>query len=173
MVVVVLDLSCRLSAASAAAVAIPSGVLDSLPHNRYAVTTIRAIYNETHRDAYGPVGALTVFVPALCVLLCLRLFVRWEWGAMVGRNQWSPQGRDVCLVSAGLVITAFGPDPMCKQSGMGQPSPSQAPGGSTFTVSEFLLTPGVECTRLVSRPGVTARLSSRSSVRHFNFSSKS
>jgi len=57
------------------AVAISSGVLDSLPHNGYVVTTIRAICNETHRDAYGPVGALTVIVPALGLLLCLGLFV--------------------------------------------------------------------------------------------------
>ncbi len=31
------------------AVAISSGVLDSLPHNGYVVTTIRAICNETQR----------------------------------------------------------------------------------------------------------------------------
>lgn len=56
------------------AVAISSGVLDSLPHNGYVVTTIRAICNETHRDAYGAVGALTVIVPGLGLLLCLGLF---------------------------------------------------------------------------------------------------
>ncbi|PKM02903.1 MAG: citrate transporter [Gammaproteobacteria bacterium HGW-Gammaproteobacteria-6] len=56
------------------AVAISSGVLDSLPHNGYVVTTIRAICNETHRDAYAPVGALTVIVPAFGLLLCLGLF---------------------------------------------------------------------------------------------------
>jgi H+/gluconate symporter-like permease len=56
------------------AVAISSGVLDSLPYNGYVVTTIRAICNETHRDAYGAVGALTVIVPGLGVLLCLGSF---------------------------------------------------------------------------------------------------
>jgi hypothetical protein len=45
-------------------------VLDSLPHNGYVVTTIRAIYNETHRDACGVVGALTVIVPGLGLLPC-------------------------------------------------------------------------------------------------------
>ena len=55
-------------------IAISSGVLDSLPHNGYVVTTIRAICGETHRDAYGAVGALTVIVPGLGLLLCLGLF---------------------------------------------------------------------------------------------------
>ncbi|MCK9563353.1 MAG: hypothetical protein M0R02_11625 [Bacteroidales bacterium] len=56
--------------------AISSGALDSLPHNGYVVTTIRAICNETHRDAYGPVGLLTVVVPlaGLVVALGLLLF---------------------------------------------------------------------------------------------------
>lgn len=56
------------------AVAISSGVLDSLPHNGYVVTTIRAICGETHKDAYLPVGALTVIVPGLGLLVCLGLF---------------------------------------------------------------------------------------------------
>ncbi len=56
------------------AVAISSGGLDSLPHNGYVVTTVRAICGETHRDAYGPIGALTVIVPAAGLLLCLFLF---------------------------------------------------------------------------------------------------
>lgn len=56
------------------AVAISSGVLDSMPHNGYVVTTIRAICGETHRAAYLPVGALTVIVPGLGLLLCLGLF---------------------------------------------------------------------------------------------------
>ncbi len=55
-------------------VAISSGVLDSLPHNGYVVTTIRAICGETHRAAYGPVAALTVVVPGLGLILCLLLF---------------------------------------------------------------------------------------------------
>jgi H+/gluconate symporter-like permease len=40
-------------------VAISSGALDSLPHNGYVVTTIRAICKETHAAAYAPMGALT------------------------------------------------------------------------------------------------------------------
>jgi H+/gluconate symporter-like permease len=56
------------------AVAISSGVLDSMPHNGYVVTTIRAICGETHRDAYAPMGALTVIVPGVGLLLCLGLF---------------------------------------------------------------------------------------------------
>ncbi len=55
-------------------VAISSGVLDSLPHNGYVVTTIRAICGETHRAAYGPMAALTVVVPGLGLILCLILF---------------------------------------------------------------------------------------------------
>lgn len=55
-------------------VAISSGVLDSLPHNGYVVTTIRAICGETHRDAYGPMGVLTVIVPLLGLILCIALF---------------------------------------------------------------------------------------------------
>jgi hypothetical protein len=49
-------------------------VLDSLPHNGYVVTTIRAICKETHAAAYAPMGALTVIVPGLGLLLCLGLF---------------------------------------------------------------------------------------------------
>lgn len=55
-------------------VAISSGVLDSLPHNGYVVTTIRAICGETHRVAYGPVAALTVVVPGAGLIVCLLLF---------------------------------------------------------------------------------------------------
>ncbi len=55
-------------------VAIASGGLDSLPHNGYVVTTIRAICGETHKDAYGIVGALTVVIPAVGVILALVLF---------------------------------------------------------------------------------------------------
>ncbi|GAB4184817.1 MAG: GntP family permease [Wenzhouxiangellaceae bacterium] len=55
-------------------VAISSGALDSLPHNGYVVTTIRAICGETHRHAYGPMGALTVIVPLGGLLLALLLF---------------------------------------------------------------------------------------------------
>jgi H+/gluconate symporter-like permease len=55
-------------------VAISSGALDSLPHNGYVVTTIRGICGESHQDAYNPVGALTVIVPTLGVILAIILF---------------------------------------------------------------------------------------------------
>ncbi len=55
-------------------VAISSGALDSLPHNGYVVTTIRAICGETHAAAYPAVGALTVIVPAFGLALALLLF---------------------------------------------------------------------------------------------------
>ncbi len=55
-------------------VAISSGVLDSLPHNGYVVTTIRAICGETHQAAYAPMAAMTVVVPLLGLVLCIALF---------------------------------------------------------------------------------------------------
>jgi H+/gluconate symporter-like permease len=55
-------------------VSISSGALDSLPHNGYVVTTIRGICNETHKDAYWAVGAVTVIVPLLGLTLALALF---------------------------------------------------------------------------------------------------
>ncbi len=55
-------------------VAISSGALDSLPHNGYVVTTIRAICGETHAAAYPAMAALTVIVPVAGLLLCLGLF---------------------------------------------------------------------------------------------------
>ncbi|WP_042354151.1 GntP family permease [Bacillus rubiinfantis] len=55
-------------------VAISSGALDSLPHNGYVVTTIRSICGESHQDAYGAVGALTVIVPAIGVAIAIILF---------------------------------------------------------------------------------------------------
>lgn len=55
-------------------VAISSGALDSLPHNGYVVTTIRAICGETHQNAYGPVAIVTVIVPLLGTLLAIGLF---------------------------------------------------------------------------------------------------
>lgn len=54
--------------------AISSGALDSLPHNGYVVTTIRAICGETHQAAYGPVALLTVIVPTLGVAIAIILF---------------------------------------------------------------------------------------------------
>jgi len=56
-------------------VAISSGALDSLPHNGYVVTTIRAICGETHQDAYNPLAALTVVVPLLGVIIAIGLFL--------------------------------------------------------------------------------------------------
>lgn len=55
-------------------VAIASGALDSLPHNGYVVTTIRAICGETHRRAYGAVAVLTVLVPMVGLVMALLLF---------------------------------------------------------------------------------------------------
>ncbi|KAA0550099.1 GntP family permease [Bacillus sp. BGMRC 2118] len=55
-------------------VSISSGALDSLPHNGYVVTTIRGICGETHGDAYGAVGAVTVIVPVIGVILAIVLF---------------------------------------------------------------------------------------------------
>jgi len=55
-------------------VAISSGALDSLPHNGYVVTTIQSICGETHRSAYGAVGALTVIVPIIGVVIAIILF---------------------------------------------------------------------------------------------------
>jgi H+/gluconate symporter-like permease len=55
-------------------VAISSGALDSLPHNGYVVTTIRAVCGETHKDAYGAVGALTVVIPVIGTIMAVALF---------------------------------------------------------------------------------------------------
>lgn len=56
-------------------VAISSGALDSLPHNGYVVTTIRAICKETHQAAYAPMGALTVVIPVIGTILAIALFI--------------------------------------------------------------------------------------------------
>ncbi len=55
-------------------IAISSGALDSLPHNGYVVTTIRAICGESHKDAYPALGALTVIIPLLGTILAVVLF---------------------------------------------------------------------------------------------------
>ncbi|RUO47269.1 citrate transporter [Pseudidiomarina aquimaris] len=55
-------------------VAISSGALDSLPHNGYVVTTIRAICGETHQAAYWPVAAVTVVVPFIGLSIAIALF---------------------------------------------------------------------------------------------------
>ncbi|MEO0500948.1 MAG: GntP family permease [Pseudomonadota bacterium] len=55
-------------------VAIASGALDSLPHNGYVVTTIRAVCGETHKAAYAAVGATTVVVPLIGLIVAVALF---------------------------------------------------------------------------------------------------
>lgn len=56
-------------------VSISSGALDSLPHNGYVVTTIRAICNETHSAAYWPLAAVTVVVPLVGLVVAISLFM--------------------------------------------------------------------------------------------------
>lgn len=56
-------------------VAISSGAIDTLPHNGYVVTTVRAICKETHQAAYGPLAILTVVVPLLGLGVILGLFI--------------------------------------------------------------------------------------------------
>ena len=51
-----------------------SGGLDSLPHNGYIVTTIRAVCNETHERAYKPIFILTVVIPLIAVALAILLY---------------------------------------------------------------------------------------------------
>lgn len=55
-------------------VAISSGALDSLPHNGYVVTTIRAICGESHHNAYWPVAIVSAVIPLLGTLLAIVLF---------------------------------------------------------------------------------------------------
>ncbi len=52
---------------------ISSGALDSMPHNGYAVTTIRVICQETHKTAYLPMAGLTLIIPVLASLLAIFL----------------------------------------------------------------------------------------------------
>jgi H+/gluconate symporter-like permease len=54
-------------------VSIASGGLDSLPHNGYVVTTVRAICREPYAAAYPAVAALTVVVPVLGTILAILL----------------------------------------------------------------------------------------------------
>ncbi len=53
--------------------AISSGMLDSLPHSGYVVTTIREICKETHKSAYLPLGAVTAVIPMLGLILAIAL----------------------------------------------------------------------------------------------------
>jgi H+/gluconate symporter-like permease len=55
-------------------VAIASGGLDSLPHNGYVVTTIRAICKETYAGAYPTMFHLTATIPVLGAALAVLLF---------------------------------------------------------------------------------------------------
>jgi H+/gluconate symporter-like permease len=52
-----------------------SGGLDSLPHNGYVVTTIRAICGETHKRAYWPVFILTSILPLCGMILAILLYM--------------------------------------------------------------------------------------------------
>ncbi|MFP3512630.1 SLC13 family permease [Peribacillus sp. SIMBA_075] len=54
---------------------IASGGLDSLPHNGYVVTTIRAVCKETHQRAYKPVFVLSVVVPTAALALAVILYM--------------------------------------------------------------------------------------------------
>lgn len=56
-------------------VSMSSGTLDSLPHGGYAVTTIRSIAGETHKNAYPAFGAMTVIIPLLAVVIAIVLFM--------------------------------------------------------------------------------------------------
>lgn len=55
-------------------VSISSGAIDTLPHNGYIVTTVRAICGETHANAYAPIAALTVVIPMVGLALAVALF---------------------------------------------------------------------------------------------------
>lgn len=56
-------------------VAISSGALDTLPHNGYVVTTIRAICKETHASAYWSMFAMTGVVPLIGLSIAIGLFI--------------------------------------------------------------------------------------------------
>ncbi|MDQ0253257.1 H+/gluconate symporter-like permease [Evansella vedderi] len=54
--------------------ALGSGGLDSLPHNGYVVTTIRAICGETHKRAYKPILLLSVCLPLVAMFIAVFLY---------------------------------------------------------------------------------------------------
>ncbi|UOR11452.1 GntP family permease [Halobacillus amylolyticus] len=54
--------------------ALASGGIDSLPHNGYVVTTVRAICGESHKRAYKPIFAVSVVVPLLIMFLAVFLY---------------------------------------------------------------------------------------------------
>ncbi|MED5499809.1 MAG: GntP family permease [Pseudomonadota bacterium] len=51
-----------------------SGGLDSLPHNGYVVTTIRAVCKETHQRAYPTIFVVSVLVPTLVLVMAVVLY---------------------------------------------------------------------------------------------------
>ncbi|MBB6284128.1 GntP family permease [Geobacillus subterraneus] len=51
-----------------------SGGLDSLPHNGYIVTTIRAVCHETHERTYKPIFVLSVIIPLAGMFLAILLY---------------------------------------------------------------------------------------------------
>lgn len=55
-------------------VSISSGAIDTLPHNGYIVTTVRAICQETHQQAYWPIAVLTLIIPLIGLMLAVLLF---------------------------------------------------------------------------------------------------
>ncbi|MCG6795639.1 GntP family permease [Geobacillus stearothermophilus] len=54
--------------------ALASGGLDSLPHNGYIVTTIRAVCHETHERTYKPIFVLSVIIPLAGMFLAILLY---------------------------------------------------------------------------------------------------
>ena len=54
--------------------ALASGGLDSLPHNGYVVTTIRAVCKETHQRAYPMVFIASVVVPSVVLVLAVAMY---------------------------------------------------------------------------------------------------
>ncbi|QTN01372.1 GntP family permease [Sediminibacillus dalangtanensis] len=54
--------------------ALASGGIDSLPHNGYVVTTVRAICGESHRRAYKPIFMISVIVPLIVMFIAAILF---------------------------------------------------------------------------------------------------
>ncbi|GLO67390.1 MULTISPECIES: GntP family permease [Oceanobacillus] len=54
--------------------ALASGGLDSLPHNGYVVTTVRAICGESHGRAYKPILMVSVILPTIVLALAVILY---------------------------------------------------------------------------------------------------
>lgn len=54
--------------------ALASGGIDSLPHNGYVVTTVRAICGESHKRAYKPIFMVSVIVPLIIMFLAVFLY---------------------------------------------------------------------------------------------------